>query len=313
MIPVDAMHDRDRRPDARDPDAQPATLAAALGAAEHHWRLIGASRRGTSHESSGADREDAFRLHLRITAGQPAWFCIAVADGVGTARFARVGSNLAVETVVAQMAILMTAPAPEELRRMLSIAAWEAKKAIQVEAIRRGAPERDLGTTLLLALGVEWSPGTVDLGLFQVGNGLIACAADDTPLRPLIDPGDETEDGSIYDLTGQHVRETWGDSRFTRVRLDPAPWAVVLMTDGITDDLTPLEAKAPELLAALRRLPADDTAAAALLEEISYVKRGSGDDRTLVCALLAPGPSLPRHDEAPAAGGEPLPTDAEVP
>lgn len=287
------MLDRVRAPGEADPDQRPDTQDECLVAVDRSWRLVGASRRGTAHEASGADREDAFAIHLVSAPDGPPWFCLAVADGVGSARFARVGARRAVESFMDVVRGLTSAPAPPQLRTLLSVAAWEAKLELAREAERRGQLRKELGTTLLAVLGVQVAPGTIDLGIFQVGNGLIACTAEDEPLRVLLDPGDETADGSIYDLTSDHLQHTWDDSRFKHVRLDPAPWAIVIMTDGLSDDLVPLRSQAPALLQALHALPPSADASGHLLAEISYVKRGSGDDRTLACALLGPPPDPP--------------------
>ncbi len=301
------MLDRVRAPDEDDPDRRPPTHDECLLAAAPSWQLVAASRRGTAHEASGADREDAFVMHLAAEPDEPPWFCIAVADGVGSARFARVGARRAVECFMATIAAdRATAPTPAQLRTLLSVAAWEAKLELAREAERRGQPRGELGTTLLAVLGVEVVPGSIDLGIFQVGNGLIACTSEDEPLRVLLDPGDETLDGSIYDLTSDHLTRTWDDSRFKHVRLAPAPWAIVVMTDGVSDDLMPLRGQAPALLQALQALPFERDASTQLLGEISYVKRGSGDDRTLACALLGPRPervavALPTADADRAA------------
>jgi hypothetical protein len=295
------MLDRERSPGEPDPDhVEPldSQVRVREGSA---WWLAGASRRGTSHEVTGADREDALALHLGETGLGPRWFCVTVADGVGTARFARVASGLVTRTLleIVRQECARSPPAAGDLRRILSVAAWRALHALNAEAAARNVPLKELGTTLLAVLGVEESPETLSLGVFQAGNGLIARADKDGGLEPLLDPGDQSEDGSIYDLPSVGVRETWDDRRFKLLMLDPAPWAVVLMTDGLADDLLPLREKAPVLCTELRQLSPGTGAGESLLELLSYKKRGSADDRTLGCAFrMTEGGSGAKSEES---------------
>ena len=59
--------------------------------------LVGASRRGRSHAMDGTFRDDDMRLVYQPEDG---WYIMAVADGAGSAKYARKGSLIACETAV---------------------------------------------------------------------------------------------------------------------------------------------------------------------------------------------------------------------
>lgn len=284
------MLDTARKPGEPDPDHVEPTDHQIRIPARGEWWLVGASRRGDSHIASGADREDAFGLHVGEPPGNRPWFCVAVADGVGSAPMARVGSKIAVETLLEHVTQQCGAhaPASENLRKILSLAAWEALRALNAESERRGRALKEFGTTLLAVLGVERAGSGWAVGVFQAGNGLVASAGSDGVLVPLIDPRDETEDGSIFDFTSPHIQQSWDDRRFRHIEFDGAgelPRVIALMTDGVADDLIPLPKKSPILSTELRKLACRNESSPALLELISYSKRGSTDDRTLACVF----------------------------
>ena len=59
--------------------------------------IVAASQRGRSHAQEGKARDDHFKL---IHCDESDWYIIAVADGAGSAKFSRKGSEIACETVV---------------------------------------------------------------------------------------------------------------------------------------------------------------------------------------------------------------------
>jgi hypothetical protein len=63
----------------------------------------------------------------------------------------------------------------------------------------------------------------------------------------------------------------------------------VVMTDGIADDLVPLQKQAQVLLRGLADVLAQRKPEPALLDLIGYEKRDSADDRTLVVLYRAGG------------------------
>lgn len=122
--------------------------------------------------------------------------------------------------------------------------ATEATEAIDFEMHHRGAERRDFACTLLAAVGVIHDT-QLRVATFQVGDGLIACAHDDGRLEPLIDPGDEDEDGAIHVLTSRHLRESMDDRRLRSITFPSFPPAIVITSDGIQRDLIPLRQGGP--------------------------------------------------------------------
>jgi hypothetical protein len=59
--------------------------------------IVAASQRGRSHAQEGKARDDHFKL---IYCDESDWYIIAVADGAGSAKCFRKGSEIACETVV---------------------------------------------------------------------------------------------------------------------------------------------------------------------------------------------------------------------
>lgn len=276
---------------AHDSDPIEPTDSRVLIPSHHAWWLVGASKQGRSHILAGSAREDHFGMDASMDeADAGRWFAIAVADGVGTASLARLGSRLAVQGLLSavRQECEQACPGPDQLCNVLSKSAWQSLRGLEAAALDRQQPIKAFATTLLAVLGIETSDKRIALGLFQAGNGLIAEVSADNSLRSIIDPQDEQEDGSIYDLTSQHTIATWDDRRFRKIVLDPASWGVVLITDGISDDLVPLTEKGGILGKELRSLSATPNLNAGndLLQLISYQKRGSTDDRTLSCVIF---------------------------
>ena len=57
---------------------------------------------------------------------------------------------------------------------------------------------------------------------------------------------------------------------------------MLFRSDGVADDLVPVERQAPTLINGLDKVITERQPDAALLETIGYEKRDSADDRTLV-------------------------------
>ena len=171
------------------------------------WAIAGASRIGRSHLHDGKYREDG--LAAAITAG--GWHLVAVADGGGSYRLARVGAPLAAHVAVAAMQAALeeeteksrrtrsqreareeegeeraTAEGAEgegeESRAQAALVAGlrAARQALYDEAERRrvagdeAVTAADLRTTLLLALHRMLADGRQLVAGAQVGDGLIA-------------------------------------------------------------------------------------------------------------------------------------------
>jgi len=243
------------------------------------FRILGASRRGKGHAHEGKYREDAFALIAGDNSSDTWWFA-AVSDGAGSCRLSRVGARIATARAAAWVKAQFQALAPAELMRT---AISEAIHALDLEAKNRACEVRDLSCTLLCVLWVQSSDSTGNLFTFQAGDGLIAEVGHS--ISPVAS-GDSTQTaGETHFLTGQQVRTTL-TSRFSSMAYERLPDAIILMSDGVSDDLIPLSTNGPILAKELEQFSTPGSSTKDLMDLLAYEKRGSFDDRTLVVAAL---------------------------
>lgn len=145
--------------------------------------VVAASVRGRSHAHVGKPRDDCFRMEFDEATG---WNYVAVADGAGSAKFSRKGSEIACKTVINSLRESLSVGATEaifakrvllnrwkteylehrgepdptwenefvdetQLGRIFHKAVYDAHKAIEQEATVRPALLKDYHTTLLCA------------------------------------------------------------------------------------------------------------------------------------------------------------------
>ena len=246
------------------------------------WRIVGASRRGKMHAHKGIYREDAFAL------GEvDGWHLMVVADGGGSCPLSRVGSQLAANTAVETMAQFIksageaTLPVQEVCEKALRKGLEEAWKVMAAEANDRRVPLEHLGTTFLGVIHHPIGEGSV-VGVAQVGDGLVAAELASGEVIPLAEPDVGETAGVTLFLTSKHWKE-WLDRVNVKI-LETSPRLLTAMCDGVADDYIPFQEHLPELFETLRQevLSEPEQPEQALLEFLSYDKRGSFDDRTVV-------------------------------
>ncbi len=241
------------------------------------WTLVGASTRGKLHKHEGTYREDAFDFEILKDC-----ILVAVADGAGSHKLSRVGSNLAVKAAISAMhkEANQDPLTDSVVRNALQAGLIKAWEAIQNEAQNRskdGITDKDLSTTLLLLV---YSPEKNLVGVAQVGDGLLAAVLRDGKIVLLGKPETGEYSGLTTFLPNHKVEDLPG-----HVEVPPLPDAVrmfFVMTDGVADDLFPPQERLPGLVKPLPGVIASADPEAALLELISYDRPGSFDDRTLV-------------------------------
>ncbi|GAB3570592.1 hypothetical protein GCM10027578_27130 [Spirosoma luteolum] len=298
-LPSDTM-DRYHRPDTAHSSIQ---TSGAL--------LLGASVRGRSHAHEGTFRDDDFLL----TSIGPDWHLLAVADGAGSARYARRGAQVACDILTTYLNTNVTeedwinlsdlaeqqATGPSDtvegqLRRqlysLLGNAALAAYKAIEAEAQIAGAATKDFATTLLAVLAKPICSGWV-VGGFGVGDGGIGIYRAGKEVVLLNTPDGGEYAGQTRFLT---MPEIFKDNFFARFRFTYVPdlTAVILMTDGVTDpkfqtdsNLAKTE-KWTELWSDITsNVSLSNTIAPDQLQEwLTFWSPGNHDDRTI--AILYP-------------------------
>ncbi len=225
--------------------------------------MVAASKRGRSHAQEGKARDDHFRL---FHSDDNDWYIIAVADGAGSARFSRKGSEVACNTVVdfcktkladasafeEKINNYRNANDEETARKILGDAvysivgnaAFMAHKAINALSDNvEGTKPKDFATTLLLAICKKFDFGWF-VASFWVGDGAMCIYNREKHTARLLGVPDEGEfSGQTRFLT---MPEIFRDARslYQRLRFGIVPdfTALMLMTDGVSDPMFGTEA-----------------------------------------------------------------------
>ncbi|MEH6541720.1 PP2C family serine/threonine-protein phosphatase [Halopseudomonas sp.] len=173
----------------------------------------GASVRGPAHIQDGSPNQDA----LGIGGCNGGWY-IAVADGLGSRPLSHVGSRKAVQ-LFAGLARLQRSLAPAEVGQLLS-ARWVAQF---------GSEYQRFETTCLWARVEAHGHGFAG----QVGDGLMLCRSGG--VFQVVTPAREGFGNQTYTLA--QANSTTNTS--TQFELSRPGDGILLLTDGISDDLIP--------------------------------------------------------------------------
>jgi hypothetical protein len=249
------------------------------------WKMIGASRRGKLHAHEGTYRDDEFAFGMRDD-----WNLIAVADGAGSHKLSRVGARVSTEAAItamrASLANFGQGETPDyvaDLRGAIRAGFKAAHQRVNEEAQQRGIPVRDLSATLLLAAHGPVLRYTSSIPTFlatgQIGDGMILMVGQDHSLHLIGEANKGYYSGETIFLPGTTPND-W--ENHTLVQQIEQPLMILVMTDGVADDLVPYQRQAPTLVKAIENVFGERQPDLALLETIGYEKRDSADDRTLV-------------------------------
>lgn len=285
-------------------------------------RIFAASMRGRSHAHEGSFREDDYRVSFHEASG---WHLLVAADGAGSAKLSRRGSQLACETSQAVLRKWLDDEGAAKLEEAIIplVAAGDAGKlkqqlyfwlvgaahsslgAIQMEAasLDPPCPAKDFHTTLLICAAKKLVDGWV-LVSFTIGDGGVGIRQGDGSPIAFCEPDSGEFSGQTVFLT---VPNVFKDSEKNMSRLHAAYVkdisAVVLMTDGITDPRFPTEAslkdktcwdKFWEEVSEAANF-AEEGAEERLLKWLSFKSAGNHDDRTIV--FLMPSEIKPASPE----------------
>ena len=217
-------------------------------------KLIIGSKRGRSHAHEAKPRDDAFEYTFQEETG---WGIIAVADGAGSAKFSRKGSEIACESIIeyfknveketiqeieSTIQNYLIEEKDEHGKRLSELlgaqlvkAAFTAQQNIKEEAIKKEAEVKNYSTTLIFAL-VKKYEGKYLVASFWVGDGGIGIYNKDKNEVFVLGVPDSGEfAGQTRFLT---MNDTFADSSvYSRIKLKVVEdfTALILMTDGITD------------------------------------------------------------------------------
>lgn len=273
--------------------------------------VFAASLRGRSHAHEGSFREDDFRVSIHEKSG---WHLMVAADGAGSAKLSRRGSELACTTSQEFMSKWLDSHADElesaipplveagdsgklkqKLYEWLVKAAHTSLGAIVEQAAKMETPcaPKDFHTTLLICAAKKLPTGWV-LVSFTIGDGGVGIRrGDGTPIA-FCEPDSGEFSGQTVFLT---VPNVFKDAEKTMGRLHAAHVedlnAAVLMTDGITDPRFPTAASLADK--AFWDAFWSEVSSAAKFEEpcaeerllswLSFKSPGNHDDRTVVILL----------------------------
>lgn len=281
-----------------------------------HLTVMAASLRGRSHAHEGKYREDDFGLHFIEATG---WHILISADGAGSAKFSRRGSQLACQTAIAEMVEKLGKENPldlalgkigadggdkdiEKLRQhsanILMPAAYAAFSAIHKQTKESQATLREFATTFIAVLvrrvGDRWFVAS-----FAIGDGGAGALLLDGSLLSLTSPDSGDFAGQTVFLTMPQVfSDTVALLARTHAAFCPGFKFLAAMSDGITDPIfqsdanlasSPAWEKWRQQLAQIVSLDAPTPGMeVALLDYLNFPSPGNHDDRTLLIAVPTP-------------------------
>ena len=272
--------------------------------------VVAASQRGRSHAHEGIFRDDDFGIDFDKSTN---WYIITVADGAGSAKASRKGSQIACQTVVnvcktqlesrhKDFELLLkdfSKDKSDENRKkvgdaiygILGTAVFKACKNIEQEALNSGRALKDFSTTLIVSICKKFRYGWF-VGAFWVGDGGIGIYNKDKRFLKVLGESDGGEfAGQTRFLTMPEI--TQPAELYRRLRFDIVDefTALILMSDGITDPKFETDAnllkieKWDELWVDLSKevefKDNNEQSAEQLLKWLDFWSPGNHDDRTI--------------------------------
>ena len=272
--------------------------------------VVAASQRGRSHAHEGIFRDDDFGMDYDKNTN---WYIITVADGAGSCKASRKGSQIACQTVVNVCKTQLESQHKEfeylirELSKdrsdanrkkmgdalygIVGTAVFKAYKNIEEEATKSGREVKDFSTTLIVSICKKFKFGWF-VGAFWVGDGGIGIYNKDTKFLKVLGESDGGEfAGQTRFLTMPEI--TQPAELYRRLRFDIVDefTALILMTDGITDPKFETDAnllkfeKWDELWSDLSKevefKDNNEKSADQLLKWLDFWSPGNHDDRTI--------------------------------
>lgn len=220
--------------------------------------IVAASQRGRSHAQEGKARDDHFTLYHCDNSD---WYVIAVADGAGSAKYSRKGSEVACNTVVNHCKdLLADNPAFEDAIReyeanrddstkrtaltkhvidIIYNGALKAHEAVKkVAEANEEAKLKDFATTLMFAVCKKYDFGWF-IASFWVGDGAMCLFDENAKTAKLLGTPDEGEfSGQTRFLTMPEIfRDKDVVAKRLRMAIVPDFTALFLMSDGVSDPM----------------------------------------------------------------------------
>ncbi len=219
--------------------------------------MVAASLRGRSHAQEGKARDDHFSLYH---CDESDWYIVVVADGAGSAKFSRKGSEIACRIVTehCKEKLLDSADFEEKIRAyknaddeetarksmanviygIIGNAAFKAHKAINDAAKDAEAAPKDFATTLMFSICKKFDFGWF-VASYWVGDGAMCIYNKDKQTFKLLGIPDEGEfAGQTRFLTMPDIFKD-AQSVMSRLRfsIEEDFTSLMLMTDGVSDPM----------------------------------------------------------------------------
>ncbi len=280
--------------------------------------IVAASQRGRSHAQEGRPRDDHFLVEH---CDRSDWYVLAVADGAGSAKFSRKGSEVACDTAVEyclkriddnppfEQAIRDYAAdrANTDRRHALTQFVYDivlrgaqaAHKAVSKLAdLESDTRVKDFATTLMFAICKRFDFGWF-VASFWVGDGAMCLISENGDIKLLGTPDEGEFSGQTRFLTMPEIFRDRNVYNRLKILIEPDFQKLLLMTDGVSDPMFETDrnlndpAKWRELLDRLAHgFPADgiggvdldddnEKAADQLLGWLDFWSPGNHDDRTI--------------------------------
>jgi serine/threonine protein phosphatase PrpC len=219
------------------------------------WKAVGVSKRGRSHADVGGPREDDLGF---AAVGSHGWQVAVIADGAGSAKFARKASAIAVAQIISFFSCYFVADQEDSfgeliaqahaqqllfgasehrlaICKLLDYAVRSTYVAIQECAETTSDAMRDYNTTLAFVLFRKFSFGIVLLS-FGVGDSpAVALRISGAAALPLTRLDIDVQRGGTMFLPMREVFESDQYSTRFRVAVVEHMEYLMLMTDGIFD------------------------------------------------------------------------------
>ncbi len=280
--------------------------------------IVAASQRGRSHAQEGRPRDDHFLVEH---CDRSDWYVLAVADGAGSAKFSRKGSEVACDTAVEyclkriddnppfEQAIRDYAAdrANTDRRHALTQFVYDivlrgaqaAHKAVSKLAdLESDTRVKDFATTLMFAICKRFDFGWF-VASFWVGDGAMCLISENGDIKLLGTPDEGEFSGQTRFLTMPEIFRDRNVYNRLKILIEPDFQKLLLMTDGVSDPMFETDrnlndpAKWRELLDRLAHgFPADgiggvdldddnEKVADQLLGWLDFWSPGNHDDRTI--------------------------------
>lgn len=268
-------------------------------------RIAAASRRGRSHEHVGSFRDDDFAFHHCNESG---WSIMLVADGAGSAKNSRRGSQIVTQCIKAHLSSLLSGEQGLALGqqvqnwgsderqavgatfiRQFHQASIAAVNAITHEAVQLNESVKSYSTTLLATVSLRCGD-ELFAAAFWMGDGAIAAYGPAGKVRVLGTPDSGEYAGQTRFLDAEAV----ADPEFSK-RISIGKWPeishLLLLTDGVSDPWFETDNglrnadKWDALVAEIAPCLADEQHAAERLAEwLNFFSPGNHDDRTIAAS-----------------------------